>query len=83
MTWCFQHLTTSNIIIAYFREDDDNRVILLGYEEHQQDYINASYVDVSFCTRYPYFVKELSRSWTIPVHMQGYSRQAAFIATQG
>lgn len=70
--------------MVHSTSDDDNRVVLKaiipGCDEYQQDYINASYVDVSFSVQ---ATLALRKSLYVFVHMQGYSKPAAFIATQG
>lgn len=44
--------------ISYTCADDENRVTLTpipGYSDCQNDYINASYIDVSTITTYQYY----------------------------
>ena len=67
--------------------DDDNRVILSKTEDHESEYINASYVDVS--AKHYILLKMIHTSsamiyiLTFSIIVQGYSVPKKFIASQG
>ena len=67
-------------LITFFPTDDDNRVILKTVDIYQSDYINASFVGVSFL-----LLETGVLLLTIPfvISTQGYSVQRKYIATQG
>ena len=85
-----QHTLVFNIIFySHISSDDDNRIVLKPLSDCQNDYINASYVDVR--------IHSLNNYWTLKitlivyVHLficmmfilQGYESFHKFIACQG
>ena len=60
--------------------DDDNRIVLQPIDQHESDYVNASYVDVS---THPLAYALTVYNFSSLFITQGHTTPKKFIATQG
>ena len=68
-----QHTLVFNIIFySHISSDDDNRIVLKPLSDCQNDYINASYVDVR--------IYSLNNYWTLKITLIVYVHQSCLFA---